>query len=482
MYDSRLAYQGRVYAHAAYADPRIVGAALAVLIGAVLIAGVAVGAIDVHHLPLLAPIFAGPVTDFVPSSATREKGEKLAKTRKQISDIFSAHRKGDGYDMPAEKIAELNGLNDQATTEAEDYEKAVTLEKQAFDNDLALKGLTNLRPAMPPDGGGAPTDGSGVKVRSIKAMIAEKATELKSLAGGGNGTIGFELSGPEYAKMRAAAGLKTLMTSSDIAPQADRQAVVPSAQFLADVTDLFVPGSTDRDTIEFYLESTFTNAAAETAEGTAAPESALSFTLTSYPVREISTFIPVTRRSLEDNAGLQSYIEGRLGHMIDLRRSGQLMAGNGTSPNLRGVLNVSGIQTQAKGSDPTPDAIYKAIVLCRTTGDAEPTGVVFHAQDWQDVKLLRTIDGLYIWGNPSDASPDRIWGLDVRVSNSITQNTAMVGAFRPYAQIFMREGATIEVSTEHSTFFTERKAAILIYERLAAAFYRPASFVQVTGV
>jgi HK97 family phage major capsid protein len=117
------------------------------------------------------------------------------------------------------------------------------------------------------------------------------------------------------------------------------------------------------------------------------------------------------------------------------------------------------------------------MVLARTTGDAEPTGAVFHAQDWQDIRLLRTIDGLYIWGSPSEAGPERIWGLQVRVTNSITQNTGLVGAFRPYAQVFVREGATIEISTEHSTFFTERKAAILIYERLALAVYRPAAFV-----
>jgi len=481
MYHPVLAYRGQRSAAPVLGDPRVFGLAFAAIVGLALLVGIAVVLFGHAHAGMLAmPFLAGPV-DFVPSSATREKGETLAKTRKQISDIFTAHKKGDGYDMPAEKIAELNGLNEAATKQAEDYEAAVTLEKQAFDNDLALKGLTNLRPAMPVDGAGGTSD-SPVKARSIKQLLGEKTTELKSLAAGGNGTITMELTGADYEKMRAAAGLKTLMTSSDIAPQADRQAVVPSAQFLADVTDLFVPGNTDRDTIEFYLESTFTNAAAETAEGSAAPESALSFTLTSYPVRELSTFIPITRRSLEDNSGLQSYIEGRLGHMIDLRRSSQLMAGNGTSPNLRGVLNVSGIQTQAKGSDPTPDAVYKAMVLGRTTGDAEPTGAVFHAQDWQNVKLLRTIDGLYIWGNPSDASPDRIWGLDVRVSNSITQHTAVVGAFRPYAQIFMREGATIEISTEHSTFFTERKAAILIYERLAVAWYRPAAFVSVTGL
>lgn len=485
MFDFRLSYQQNRVATPVLADPRVAGLAFAAIIGLALLIAVFVGAIDAHHAGFLA-LGAGPIAEFVPSSATREKGAKVAKLRKEISDLFTANKQtnaageADGY-KGGDWVGQVQRLNDAVTTAAEDYDTAVSLEKQAFDNELALKGLTNLRPAMPPDGSGGPVD-NGTKVRSFGEILATKAAELKSLANGGNGTITFDLDGNEYAKMRAAAGLKTLMTSSDIAPQADRQAVVPSAQYLSDVTDLFVPGETDRDTVEFYEETTFTNAAAETAEGSAAPESALSFTLRSFPVREISTFIPITRRSLEDNAGLQSYVEGRLGHMIDLRRSGQLMAGNGTTPNLKGILSTSGIQTQAKGSDPTPDAVYKAMVLARTTGDAEPTGAVFHAQDWQDVRLLRTIDGVYIWGAPSDAGPDRIWGLLARISNSITQNTGLVGGFRPYAQLFMRKGATIEVSTEHSTFFTERKAAVLIYERLALAVYRPAAFVTITGI
>lgn len=412
--------------------------------------------------------------EFSPTAPTRAKGEEVAKLRKEVGDLFKAHQKDDGtYDGDGDWVGQAQKLNDAIEEKAVKYEDAVTLEKQAWDNDQKLKGLTAVRRPMSPDGLGGPSDDGGVKARNLGEIFATKATELKEISRGASGTLRFELTGAEA---------KTLLTSADIAPQADRMAIVPSAQFLADVTDIFTPGTTDSDTIEFYEETTFTNAAAETAEGSAAPEAALDFTLRTFPVQEFSASLPATRRSLSDVTGLQSYAEGRLGHMLNLRRSSQLLTGNGTSPNIRGILQTSGIQTQAKGSDPTPDAIYKAMVLCRTTGDAEPTGVIFHAQDWQDVRLLRTIDGIYIWGNPSEAGPERIWGNNVRVSNSITQNTALVGGFRPYAQMFRREGAAIEISTEHGTFFAERKALVLIYERLALAVYRPAAFVQVTGV
>lgn len=483
-------YAGAVSAHGSYGLPSLAGVHVSgrtlVLLGfiAMIATLYGLGFLELSAIGLLGAA-AGPV-DFVPSASTRAKGEEVAKLRKDAADLFTANKGTDaageftGY-KGGDWIAEARKMNDAIAEKAQAYEDAVTLEKQAYDNELALKGLTNIKSPLGPDALAGPVDG-GVKARSMGEIFATRSADLKSIAGGASGSISYDLTEGDYVRLLQASGVKTLLTSADIAPQADRQAVAPSAQYLADVTDLFLPGSTESDTIEFYEETTFTNAAAETAEGSAAPEGALDFTLRSFPVQEISTFIPVTRRALSDNLGLQSYVEGRLGHMVNLRRSGQLLTGNGTTPNLRGILNTSGIQTQAKGSDPTPDAIYKAMVLARTTGDAEPTGAIFHAQDWQDVRLLRTIDGVYIWGSPSEAGPERIWGLGVRVSNSITQNTGLVGGFRPFAQVFRREGATIEISTEHSTFFTERKAAVLIYERLALAVYRPAAFVQVTGI
>lgn len=405
--------------------------------------------------------------DFAPSAKLRELGERIAKERADVAAIFEAAKRDDGYDLPAEKVAELRKRNDELDKLAKEYNDLLAVERMAHENRVALDAYrSGPRPPAPAPAKAEP--------RPFRAILAEKAADLKALADGNRGSVRIDLSGTEW---------KTLLTSADIAPAADRlDRIVPSAQYLGDVTPLFVPGSTSSDTVEFYEETTFTNAAAETAEGSAAAEAALDFTLRTFPTQEISTFIPVTRRVLSDLAQVESYVRGRLVHMLALRRSQQLIQGNGTSPNIRGILNTSGIQTQAKGSDPVFDAIHKAMTLVRVTGDAEPTAVILHPNDWQDIRLSRTIDGIYILGNPADSAPARLWGLDVAVSSSITENTGLVGAFGTFAQVFEREGVTLEASTEHSTFFTERKVALLVYQRLALAVYRPAAFCQVTGI
>jgi HK97 family phage major capsid protein len=387
--------------------------------------------------------------------------------------------------MSAEKVAEVRKQNEAITKKAEEYEAAVEIDRIAFANAKELERLNGVNATPRPRRPGRPRprrQGPHVP-RDLRREDAISIDELAQFKQRGAVSLDLPRVSATNDLVPMQVGQKTLMTLSSIAPQADRQpGYVPSAQYLSDVTDLFLQGTTTSNVLEFELETTYTSNAAETAEGTANTDAALAFTNTQFTVREINEWIPVGRQTLQDNAGLMSYIQGRLLHMLDVRRSSELMAGDGNSPNINGVLNFSGIQSQAKGTDPTPDAVFKAMTLVRTTGDAEPTAAVFHAQDWQDIRLLRTDTGIYIWGSPSDVAPARIWGLDVRVSNSITQNTGLVGAFKPYAQIFYNGGTVVEISTEHSTYFTERKAAILAAQQLALVAYRGAAFCKVTGI
>jgi HK97 family phage major capsid protein len=392
---------------------------------------------------------------------------RLHEERSAIAKLFDERKQPDGtYNFSAEEVANLRKRNEELAELQKQYDEVAALEGMHRE----VKGGAPAGRAVDPE---QPEPVPGVKVRSFGDILAAGGAVLKRIAEGGTGTASFEISGAEW---------KTLLTSADITAQADRQPIQPSAQFLADVTPLFQPGSTESSSIDYYLETTFTNNAAEVDEGTANTDSALDFTLTTDSVREINVWLPVARNTLADVAQLQSYVTGRLRHMLNTRRSAQLIAGDGSAPNIRGVLNRSGIQTQAKGADPVMDAIHKAITKVAVTGDSTPDAIVLHPNDWQDIRLTRTVDGVYILGNPGDAGARVLWGLPVTVTTSITENTGLVGAFGSQAQLFRREGVTVEVSTEHASYFTERKVAVLLYERLALAVYRPSGFCSVTGI
>lgn len=278
--------------------------------------------------------------------------------------------------------------------------------------------------------------------------------------------------------------VKTLMqTTAGWAPTPiNNGRVIDKATRPVELVDI-IPTTTTGQTgsVTYWEETTFTNNAAETAEAAAIPEGALALTEQTAAIRKIAVLLPVTDEQLEDEARVPGYLDNRLPFMIRQRLSGQIAAGNGTAPNLRGVLNVAGIQTQAKGADPTPDAVYKALVKVATTGQATPDAYLTNPLDWQDVRLLRTADGIYIWGSPSEAGPQRIWGLQVVLAQAITENTGVVGDFANFSELSIRKNVEVDVGLINDDFGKGRQT-FRAQMRAALIWYRPAAFCTVTGI
>jgi HK97 family phage major capsid protein len=405
--------------------------------------------------------------------ALKEAQGKLELKRKELADIFAEAGpeldltkvksvKGTTHDIAA-KIRELNDEQTDLGKEVDSLisvQKAANQAKQAPGSGGAEEGAEN---------GQAPTHRRGSK--SIGEMFTQSdAYKLKQ------GRIGPESSLDIH--------LKTLMTTTaGWDPEETRTGkLVEFATRPIQVADLIPQTETSQSAVQYMEETTFTNAAAEALEAGTYAEAALALTEQSSLVRKIAVFLPITDEQLEDEPQARGYVNNRLPFMIRQRLDSQILVGNGTAPNLRGILNVVGIQTQAKGADPVPDAVYKGIVKVETVGQAMANAVVFNPTDWQSVRLLRTADGLYIWGNPSDAGPERIWGLQVVRAQAETAGTAIVGDFQNFIELAVRRGIDVQVSNSHSTFFVEGKQALRADMRAALVVYRPAAFCTVTGL
>jgi HK97 family phage major capsid protein len=409
-----------------------------------------------------------------------ETREELIAKSNQLDEIF--REAGETLDMAkitsihgdsAAKAAEIKRRNDELSALGQELDRLENLANIGRVNTMQRERMTTPVTGLPMPGSPAERQ---LAAKSLR-QILEDDPGLKAFRKSGRpGGVELNLEG---------VSLKTLITLTDITPQAQRDGLVNMALEERTISDLMANSTTSANTIEYYEETTVTNSAATVLEGGTKPESALGWTLRTENVRKIGTWIPATRESLDDVPQLEGEIRNRLGYMVIRIEEAQLLNGNGTAPNIRGILQRSGIQTQAKATDPTPDAVYKAMQKIRGAsgfGFAEPTAVVLHPNDWTDIKLLRTADGIYIWGNPSGEGPDMIWGKPVRQTTAMSEGTGLVGAFRPYAEVVRREGITVTISTEHSTYFVENKVAILAEERLTLKVTRPSAFCTVTGI
>jgi HK97 family phage major capsid protein len=396
------------------------------------------------------------------AKAFEEAGPELDFSKESVRVIL------DNAADSAAAVAKLQEWNTELEVDGKELDEARSLVKMRDGLKRAETEPVNAPPI--PGGDGTP------KRKTLGQLITASRPFKDSLATGSpaKGIVegfGFQ-------------DLKTLFqTSAGWAPESTRVPglVIDAVTRPIQLMDLIPPGSTEQAAVVYMEETTRTHASAERAENAAYAESQFALTERSSTVRSIGTSIPVTDEQLQDVAGVQSYLEGRLVFGNRQRFDSQVLNGDGSAPNLEGILNKSGIQTQAKGGDTVPDAIYKAMTLVRVTGRAFPNAVVLHPNDWQGVRLLRTADGIYIWGSPSEAGPERIWGVRVVQSDAITENTGLVGDFLNFCQMFERRGMEVLVGYVDDDFLDGRQT-IRAGFRVAFVIYRAAAFCTVTSI
>lgn len=218
-----------------------------------------------------------------------------------------------------------------------------------------------------------------------------------------------------------------------------------------------------------------------TSEGSAKNEVTMEFQQQDAPVRKITAWLPVTTEILADAPTLRGYIDRRLEYMIMIREEQQILNGTGTAPQIRGILQTTGVQTQAAVNNDVPATLGAAFGLVENV-DGDPNGVVMNPTDyWAAITTRHTTQFDSGFGGNAPAVVSGIsWGEPVVRTRALSSLDAIVGDWRLGATLFQREGVMIKTGEQHSDFFTTNKVAIVAEERIALAVDVPAFFVDVT--
>jgi len=264
----------------------------------------------------------------------------------------------------------------------------------------------------------------------------------------------------------------------------------PLGRYPLNILGLINRRTTTSDLVEFVRQTTQVSQAAPVAEANVAtysgasgevkgekPEATLGFEKVQAAVKTIAVWIPATKRALSDAAQIRGIIDQELRDDLNEELEDQIINGDGTGENFTGLVNTAGILVQAYDTD-ILTTTRKAVTAVQVTGKAQPTGWVFHPNDWETIELLKDSNNRYYWGGPMVQGRRQLWGYPVVTSQTVTEGYALLGDWRK-AILWDRERASIQVSDSHSDFFIRNLVAILAEMRAAFGVIRPAAFCQV---
>lgn len=228
--------------------------------------------------------------------------------------------------------------------------------------------------------------------------------------------------------------------------------------------------------VDAMREASWTNAAQETAQAAAKPESDITFEQYSVVVQTVAHWVKVSNQLLADAPAVAAYIDTRLRDGLAQRIERQLLLGDGTSPNLSGLTDAGNFTafTPESGAN-LVESINKAKYALWATGNA-PDTVIVNPADWGAMELAKEAGGAYLYGAPGTNAGMNPFGVAVVLSNHMPAGKFLIGNLGGAATIYQRQGAVVEMGFVNDDF-TKNLVTIRAEERMGLGVDRPSAIM-----
>ena len=238
------------------------------------------------------------------------------------------------------------------------------------------------------------------------------------------------------------------------------------------------------------LASDGTGGTVSDVDGGLKPMSDFEWSNASGSLEMVANWMPITRQAAAYAPQLVTFINTFLPQGLDAAENAQFILGDGSSPNLKGLLNTvdpyTNINVVSTGADNRFDVLLAAQQVVRQAMDGRmfnPTGIVINTTDFYSTEFLGARDGQgnYLFGGPGDGAPAQngIWGQRVVTTNDIAAGTQLMGDFR-YALVFSNGGTKMYMTDSHRDWFARNILAILAEREVGFAVMADQAFVLVT--
>lgn len=243
-----------------------------------------------------------------------------------------------------------------------------------------------------------------------------------------------------------------------------------------------VPVSTN--SVEYVKEKSFTNGAATVAEGAKKPYSTLETEAAQTPVQVVAHWTRITRQLADDAAALSAFINARMVYGVDLAAENQILSGNGTSPNLDGLMNTGNYTEQAfkldeiGGSNSTLLDLLRMSFAKVNSNNYRTSAVILNPMDWALLQGLKEANGSYLLGSPANSfANSSVWGVRVITTAAMPSGKFLAGDFARAATIYDRMETVLDIATQNEDDFIRNLYTIRAERRLALAVERSLALI-----
>lgn len=395
-------------------------------------------------------------------------------------------------DIVALAKSENRDLTDVESTEVETKTAEIATLDEQIDKAAKSADLVARIGAITPDADikadGEPIVATSLGEHFVKSVTEADLSRLKSVSG-------HTLALKEWTPPATKAATDVNASPASLAPWGTLydQTVVRAFRrpVVSDVLGVGQLGNSNA--VTYIVEGAVEGAFATVAAGGAKPQLHMADPTTATDaLKKIAGFMKFTDEMTEDFPFWQSEINQRGLYLLALAEENQLLNGPGTGSTVLGLLNRSGVQTEAattgvSGAD-NADAIFRAMTKVQTATGLSADGIIINPADYQALRLRKDANGQYFgggffageYGVGGIVQQPPLWGLRTIVSAAIASGTVAVGAFEASTTVYRKGGVRVESTNSHVDDFTNNLITTRIEERVALAVRIPAATVKVT--
>lgn len=408
----------------------------------------------------------------------------IMKTREQLSVEIQSHLKA------ARDICDL------AEREKRDFTGEERAEVQAHLGKARLL-KDQIKQLEPEDVREAKQRAQDVEiVRQTADMFGEIDSTSRGDGSGRSDRKGAGAWSKAFMDQRSRNGQKELLTPSGNVGVPSLSSTVPAiGERLETILQVLRVTPLTTSSVEYLREQDRSHRAAAVADKGIKPTSTYELIEIDAPAQTIAHLTePIPRRYLDDQQNLRRYLDTVLRQGLFLALENEVVNGNGISPSLDGMLNVSGRSVVVPDGSSDDFALARRGITVLELQSLPIDHLVFciHPNTWESFELAEKTGGGYILNQDSKPSPinrqrRQLWGVPVAPSVAVPEDRLLL-LHQAAVELYEREGVSISwsensfsiVELEPVSDFARNLIRFRAEGRWVLAIYNPAAIVEIS--